>query len=291
MDQASFNFMAADTIWGILEPKKIKYVTVSIVSPSICCEVMGPDAMILVFWKLNYKPAFLNGCKKSQKKNTILQHVKMTGNSVLCVYKWGFIGTQPPSSVWVSLVAQMVKNLPTGGRPGFHLCVRKVLWRRKWLPTPVFLPGKSHGQRSLGDISSYMSIPGERLGWRFLLSHLAAAINWKVFCRPGLVLKDVEIPPAVSVKDAPHLCTKSLGSRRKGLWAPSPRLQATEAASETLGSFLPWLRQITAGKAASTAQNFWCSLWTQERGWGVPSLHCTGPWEQSTTLWVKGMGT
>ena len=26
---------------------------------------------------------------------------------------------------------------------------RKILWRRKWLPTPVSLPGESHGQRSL----------------------------------------------------------------------------------------------------------------------------------------------
>ena len=33
----------------ILEPKKIKSVTVSVVSPSIYHEVMGPDAMILVF--------------------------------------------------------------------------------------------------------------------------------------------------------------------------------------------------------------------------------------------------
>ena len=33
----------------ILEPKKIKSVTASIVSPSICHEVMGPDAMIIVF--------------------------------------------------------------------------------------------------------------------------------------------------------------------------------------------------------------------------------------------------
>ena len=33
----------------ILEPKKIKSVTVSIVYPSICHEVMGPDAMIFVF--------------------------------------------------------------------------------------------------------------------------------------------------------------------------------------------------------------------------------------------------
>ena len=42
----------------ILEPQKIKSLTVSIVSPSICHEVMGPDAMILVFWVLNFKPAF-----------------------------------------------------------------------------------------------------------------------------------------------------------------------------------------------------------------------------------------
>ena len=41
-----------------LEPKKIKSLTVSIVSPSICCEVMGLDAMILAFWMLSFKSAF-----------------------------------------------------------------------------------------------------------------------------------------------------------------------------------------------------------------------------------------
>ena len=34
-------------------------------------------------------------------------------------------------------------------RPGFNPWVRKIPWRRKWLPTPVFLPEKFHGQRSL----------------------------------------------------------------------------------------------------------------------------------------------
>ena len=42
----------------ILEPKKIKSVTVSTVSPSICQEVTRLDAMILVFWMLSFKPAF-----------------------------------------------------------------------------------------------------------------------------------------------------------------------------------------------------------------------------------------
>ena len=40
----------------ILEPPKIKSLTDSIVSPSICHEVMGPDAMILVFLMLSFKP-------------------------------------------------------------------------------------------------------------------------------------------------------------------------------------------------------------------------------------------
>ena len=42
----------------ILEPKKIKSVTVSIVSPTICHEVMGLDAMILLLWILSFMPAF-----------------------------------------------------------------------------------------------------------------------------------------------------------------------------------------------------------------------------------------
>ena len=46
----------------ILEPRKIKSATVSTVSPSICHEVMGLDAMILVFWMLSFKPTFSLSC-------------------------------------------------------------------------------------------------------------------------------------------------------------------------------------------------------------------------------------
>ena len=42
----------------ILDPPKIKSITVSTVSPSICHEVMGLDAMILVFWMVSFKPTF-----------------------------------------------------------------------------------------------------------------------------------------------------------------------------------------------------------------------------------------
>ena len=42
----------------ILKPKKIKSVTVCIVSPSISHEVMGQDAKIFIFWMLSFNPAF-----------------------------------------------------------------------------------------------------------------------------------------------------------------------------------------------------------------------------------------
>ena len=42
----------------ILEPRKIKSDAVSTVSPSISHEVVGPDAMIFIFWMLSLKPTF-----------------------------------------------------------------------------------------------------------------------------------------------------------------------------------------------------------------------------------------
>ena len=46
-------------------------------------------------------------------------------------------------------------------RPGFHPWVRKIPWRRETLPTPVFLPRESHGQREPGGLSS-MGLQGRR---------------------------------------------------------------------------------------------------------------------------------
>ena len=49
-----------------------------------------------------------------------------------------------------SLVAQIVKSVCLQcGRSGFDPWVGKIPWRRKWQPTPVLLPGKSHVWRSL----------------------------------------------------------------------------------------------------------------------------------------------
>ena len=53
-----------------------------------------------------------------------------------------------------SLVAQRLKNSPAMQEPQ-ETWVGKILWRRKWQPTPVFLPGESHGQRSLAGYSPW----------------------------------------------------------------------------------------------------------------------------------------
>ena len=50
--------MAAVTICSDFGAPQKKSLTVSTVTPSICNEVMGPDAMILVFWMLSFKPTF-----------------------------------------------------------------------------------------------------------------------------------------------------------------------------------------------------------------------------------------
>ena len=62
--------------------------------------------------------------------------------------------------------------------PGFDPWVRKISWRRTWQPTPVLLPGKSHGQRSLVGYSPWgrkESDMTERLHFHFSLSCIGEA--------------------------------------------------------------------------------------------------------------------
>ena len=72
---------------------------------------------------------------------TILLEVMIRGASqviFLCATLRGFPGESDSQ--------ESVCNV---GDPGFKTWVRKIPWRRAWQPTPVFLPGESHGQRSL----------------------------------------------------------------------------------------------------------------------------------------------
>ena len=56
--------------------------------------------------------------------------------------------TQFSNLWWASLMAQLVKNPPAMQETQFDSWVRKILWRRDRLPTPVFWPGEFHGPYS-----------------------------------------------------------------------------------------------------------------------------------------------
>ena len=59
---------------------------------------------------------------------------------------------------WACQVVLEVKNPPANAgdvRHGFDPWVEKIPWRRAWQPTPVFLSGESHGQRSLAGFSPW----------------------------------------------------------------------------------------------------------------------------------------
>ena len=109
------------------------------------------------------------------------------------------------------------------GRPGFDPWVGKIPWRRKWQPTPVLLPGKSHGQRSLVGCSPWgleESDMTERLHFQFQAK--------KHNCRHLHYSAEVSrlIPPSASgncVLVRRHKCNTSqvLGAHGGGRWPSS----------------------------------------------------------------------
>ena len=57
-------------------------------------------------------------------------------------------------------------------RHGFDLWVRNIPWRKKWQPTPVFLPGESHGQRSLAGTVHGVAKSLTWLKWLSMHTHI-----------------------------------------------------------------------------------------------------------------------
>ena len=64
-------------------------------------------------------------------------------------------------------------------RPRFESWIRKIPWRRKWQLTPVLLPGKSHGQRSLAGYIPWGCRELDMTKWLHFLS--VYVFNWKSF--------------------------------------------------------------------------------------------------------------
>ena len=81
--------------------------------------------------------------------------------------------------LWATQVAQCRRIRLLSRRCKFDPWVGKILWRKKWQPTPVFLPAKFHGQRSLAGYSPWgnkESDTTERLnmlvGWAYRVQYV-----------------------------------------------------------------------------------------------------------------------
>ena len=68
--------------------------------------------------------------------------------------------------LWLSWWLRQQSVCPQCGSPGFDPSVGKIPWGKKWQPSPVFLPGESHGQRSLAD---YIRSMGSQRVRQFLI--------------------------------------------------------------------------------------------------------------------------
>ena len=62
----------------------------------------------------------------------------------------------------------------------FGLWGRKIPWRRPWQPTPVFLPGESHGQRNLEDDVESMGL--QRVGHEWAHTHMHTHFRKEAWC-------------------------------------------------------------------------------------------------------------
>ena len=83
----------------ILELKNLNSVTLSIFPPSICHEMMAPDAMILVFWMLNLKPAFLLLLSPSSRGSLVSLHFSPLGWYHLHMWDYRYF-SQQNSNLW-----------------------------------------------------------------------------------------------------------------------------------------------------------------------------------------------
>ena len=157
--------MAAVTDCSDFGAQENKICHFSIISPSIHYEVMGPDAMIFVFWMLSFKPTFSLSSFTFIKRlfTSSFSSIRVVSSTYLrllifllaiLILAWASVSP----AFWMMYSAY--KGFPhssvgkestcNAGDPQFDSWIRKIHWRRDRLPTPVFLgfPGCSAGKES-----------------------------------------------------------------------------------------------------------------------------------------------
>ena len=99
-----------------------------------------------------FVPSLLCGAAFGRLVANVLKRYSVRACVCVCVYMHlctcvGIIASYPTSQA--SLEAQQLRIHLQCRIPGFDPWVGKIPWRRKWQCTPIFLPGESHGRRSL----------------------------------------------------------------------------------------------------------------------------------------------
>ena len=97
-----------------------------------------------------------------------------------------------------SLVAQQQRICLQCRRRGLIPWVGKIPWERKWQPTPVFLPGKSHGQRSLAGYSPWGHRVGHNLATKQQLLYSVVLVSLIQQCKSVIIIYIPSPPPPVS---------------------------------------------------------------------------------------------
>ena len=164
----------------ILEPRKIKSATVSTVSPSICHEVMGPDAMILVFWMLSFKKNIKSTVLmfyifKSFFISSYSLHILRSSHSEV----YGFSDWAHPLlslSFWTYILSlgnaflsfvYWVKSMPflqlSPNRESFPISPRPTASLSPWCLTLVFCVSHSTSASTCLDHSLCFELPGDKI--------------------------------------------------------------------------------------------------------------------------------
>ena len=104
-------------------------------------------------------------------------------------------------------------------KPGFYPWVGKIPWRRKWQPTPVFLPGESHGCRSLVGYSPWghkESDMTERLHFHFqcflcvAVQFSSVAQSCPTLCDPIITARQASLSITNSQSSPKFMCIETV---------------------------------------------------------------------------------